>query len=255
MFHNSQSRFRPVLTADTGGESNLNRATRLFYSKTVDTSKLVRERTPKASLRLQNKKVLELSFVITLFLLIGGFQAGRQFALSTVVPDKVDITIEVEDIPLTQQLKLPPPPARPAVPIPTEDEAVPEDLTIATTEINLSDIPPPPPPPDEEDDLPIFFAYDEPPEIVGGLASLQRYLKYPRLAQAAGIEGIVFVKVLVGTDGKTEHAEILQAKPSDMGFEESAIEALHKVKWVPARQRDKKIRVWVSIPVHFKLVS
>ena len=255
MFLNRKSRFRPVLSVGNHRESPLNRETREFFSKIVNKKTLLKEKAPKANLKLANKKVLEFSFMITLVLLIGAFQVAKQVRLSAAATKTVDIIIEVADIPVTQQFKQPPPPIRPTVPIPTEDEAIPEDVTIASTEINLSDILPPPPPPDEDGGPQIFIAYDEPPEIIGGLASLQKHLKYPRLAHAAGLEGIVFVKVLVGLDGKTEKAEVIQSKPADMGFEESATEALKKVKWIPAKQRDKYIRVWVSIPVQFKLVS
>ena len=42
-----------------------------------------------------------------------------------------NVTIEVADIPPTEQIRnLPTPPARPAVPVPTESELVPEDITI-----------------------------------------------------------------------------------------------------------------------------
>ncbi|MCG8608513.1 energy transducer TonB [bacterium] len=256
MFKSHQSNFRPVLNVERGEESNLNKATRQFFSQHINGVNLIKDKNPKANLRLQNRKVFELSLAATLVVLITGFQIGKQFGFSTELPEKVDLQIEVEDIPITQQFRLPPPPVRPVVPVPTEDESIPEDLTIASTEISLSDIPPPPGPPAEEDgEPPIFFAYDEPPEMIGGLGSLQKHLKYPKLAHAAGVEGVVFVKVLVGVDGSTERTEILQAKPSNMGFEESAQAALKKVKWVPAKQRDRKIRVWVSIPVAFKLVS
>ena len=119
--------------------------------------------------------------------------------------------------------------------------------------MDLSEIPPPPEPPDEG--VPVFIAYDEAPQIVGGMSALQKHLKYPRMAHISGLEGVVVVKVLVGLDGKTERAEILKAKPANMGFEESAMEALKKVKWRPAKQRDRDIRVWVAIPVQFSLIS
>ncbi|MFQ5751720.1 MAG: energy transducer TonB [bacterium] len=255
MIRNKKGGFGPFLNSENRNESELNRNTREFFSATVDSNKLIKSKQPHANLKLQNKKVFEISFVISLLLLIGTFQLIKQFSLSAATPTSVDITIEVADIPVTEQFKQPPPPVRPSMPIPSEEESIPEDLTIASTDIDLSIIPPPPSPPDEDDELPIFVAYDEPPEIIGGLAALQKYLKYPRLAQVAGLEGIVFVKVLVGVNGKTEKTEIIRAKPANMGFEESAMEAIQKVKWHPAKQRDRKIRVWVSIPVQFKLVS
>lgn len=245
--------FRPSLADIPTGESQINIATREFFSQIVDSKDLVHGKERHADLKRQNRQVFEVCFAATLFLLIVSFQVARQFSVSSAAITQPEIKIEVADIPPTQQIKQSAPPPRPTVPVPTESEEIPEDLTIASTEIDLTQIPPPPPPPEEE--LPIFVAYDEPPQIIGGMGELQKHLKYPRLAQAAGIEGIVFLKVLVSTAGVAEKVEVLRAKPENMGFEESAMNALQKVKWEPAKQRDRKIRVWVSIPVQFKLIS
>ncbi len=234
-------------------ESALDRKTRQYFSEKMTGMNIVRQKRDQANLKLAYRKTVEICSIFALTLVIGTAQVGRLFSLSTVAPQQVDIKIEVADIPATEQIHRPPAPPRPSVPIPTESEDVPEDMTIASTEIDLSDIPAPPAPPD--DDANIFVAYDEPPEIVGGLQALSKHLKYPRVARAAGLEGVVFVKVLVGVDGKAERSEVIQAKPANMGFEESALSALQKVSWLPAKQRDRKIRVWVSMPVQFKLVS
>jgi len=246
--------FSPFKGTAEAKESHLNRSTREYFSKTVDFGKLVTKKAAPANLKLYRKKVLELSLVVTLVMLVVSVQIARQFGFTAEPVDKVEVKIEVADIPPTEQTRRPPPPPRPSIPIPTEAESVPEDVTIASTDIDLSEIPPPPAPP-EENEFPVFVAYDEPPRIIGGMAALQRQLEYPRIARQSGVEGIVFVKVLVGADGETEKTEILQARPPDMGFEESAKDALQKVKWQPARQRDRNIRVWVTIPVQFQLVS
>jgi len=232
-------------------ESKINRETRQFFTDTIDNTILVKKRSPKANLRLQYKKIYEVALVVALILMITTFQLAGQFSLAPTSLSKVDFKIEVADIPVTEQFRKPSPPPRPTIPIPTEEESIPEDLTIALTEIDLTNIPPPPPPPEDEEL--IFVAYDKPPEIIGGFAKLQKYLKYPMLAWKSGIEGIVFIKVTIGVDGRTECVEIIKAKPANCGFEESAVEAIKKVRWEPAKQRDKKIRVWVTIPVEFKL--
>jgi len=141
---------------------------------------------------------------------------------------------------------------RPSISVPTEDESIPEDLTISLTDFDLSDILLLSAP-SEDDDL-IFVVYDKAPEIIGGFAELQRHLKYPQLAACADLEGKVFVKVLVGVDGRTEKTEIIMVKPRNAGFEESAMEAFRKVKWKLVLQRDKKVCVWISFPVMFKLL-
>ncbi|MFQ5864551.1 MAG: energy transducer TonB [bacterium] len=234
-------------------ESKINCETRQFFSDTVDTALLVKHKSPKVNLKLRYKRLYEFTLAVTLLLFITAFQLAKQFSLAPEALSQVDVNIEVADIPVTEQIRRPPPPVRPTVPVPTEEESIPEDVTIASTEIDFSEIPPPPPPPQEDGGLPIFVAYDEAPQIIGGFAELQKHLKYPQIAEKARIEGIVFVKVIIGVDGRTESVEIIKAKPANIGFEESAMEAVKKVKWTPAKQRDKKVRVWVTIPVQFQL--
>ena len=252
MLINKRSGFSPFKISNEDKESSEINATKDYFSELIARQKLTRHKSAEVDIKRRYKKVLEASFAIALALTVFMFQAARLFSLNVVAVEKVDVKIEVSDIPVTQQFRKPPPPLRPSVPVPTEDESIPEDLTISLTELDLSDIPPPPAPP-EEDDM-IFVAYDKAPEIIGGFAELQRHLKYPRLAAHANLEGRVFVKVLVGVDGRSEKTEIIKAMPKNAGFEESAMNALRKVKWKPAQQRDKKVRVWISFPVMFKLL-
>ena len=154
---------------------------------------------------------------------------------------------------LSVSFQKPPPPARPGVPVPSVGEFIPEDLTIATTEIDFSDIPPPPDPGLEDGEVSFFVEYDKPPKVIGGFAEIQKHLKYPMVARKVGIEGIVFVRVLVGVDGRTEKMECIKAEPAKMGFEASAKEAIKQVRWEPAEQHDKKVRVWLTIPIKFSL--
>lgn len=254
MLLNRQRAFSALKATAHKKESALNEMTRKHFSAKLAGKKLMRTKTPEANLKFSYRKALEVSLAATLVLLLLLSHLARQLTFAAQRTDNVDIQIEVADIPPTEQFHRPPPPPRPSIPLPTESEDVPVDVTIATTELDLSDLPPPPEPP-EEGELPIFIAYDEPPRIIGGISALMKHLHYPRLAQASGVEGVVFVKVLVTATGVTERTEILKAKPANIGFEEAAMRALKKVKWHPARQRDKKIRVWVSIPVQFKLVS
>jgi len=253
MLRNKKGGFGPFTDLYGTAERKSKDKTGEYFAEIVDFSRIPRKKSGDADLKLHSTKVMQISFVSTLLFLILTFQLARTITIDTATTGPVDIKIEVADIPPTEQFRKPPPPPRPSVPIPTEEESVPEDLTIASTDIDMSAIPPPPPPPEEE--LPVFIAYDEAPRIIGGFAALQKYLKYPRVAQQAGVEGIVFVKVLVGIDGATEQTSIIKAKPANMGFEESAMNAIQKIKWVPAKQRDRNIRVWVSIPVEFRLIN
>jgi periplasmic protein TonB len=199
------------------------------------------------------KKILEISMLFALMLMIVMFQAFKRFDQKSSIIQEKEIVINVDEIPLTEQIKRPPPPARPSVPIPTEDEDVPEDLTIDETEIDFNEEPPPaPPPPKEAEETPFFVPYDSRPEIIGGMAEVKKYLKYPEIARRAGVAGTVFVQVLVDIQGNVIDTKVIKSLGNN-GCDEAAIIALKKVKWKPALQRDKPVQVWIGIPVVFQL--
>ncbi len=209
------------------------------------------KKNPEANLKLKYNKVLELGMLGSLFALVLLFQFLRVIDLEAVETETKEIQIEVADIPPTEQFKRPPPPPKPSIPIPSESEDIPEDLTIEATTLDLSDIPPPPPPPEEDGDM-IFVPYDEPPSPIGGFGSIQKALKYPEIARKAGIEGKVIIQVLVSEKGKVIKTRIIKSL-GHSGCDEAAVKAIRGVKWKPALQRDKPVKVWVAIPVIFRL--
>ncbi|MFQ5485284.1 MAG: energy transducer TonB [Desulfobacterales bacterium] len=200
------------------------------------------------------RKTLECAHLVALSSVILVVQLIRGFEIKTREVQPVLIKIAVEEIPVTEQVRRPPPPPRPSVPIPTEEEAVPEDVTISSTQLDLAVLPPPPPAP-AADAAPIFVAYDTPPQPIGGLAALYKNLVYPEVALRAGIETLVVIRVLVNVNGRVEDVQILKDSGNKMGFEEATLKAVHKLKWQPAMQRDRPVRVWVTIPVQFKRTS
>ena len=210
------------------------------------------KKNPDANLKLKYRKVFEFSLVLSLFMMVILFQSLRAISLEATKTETPDIKIEVADIPPTEQIKRPPPPPKPSIPIPTESEDVPEDLTIETTEVDLTDIPPPPAPPEEDDEMNIFVPYDEAPFPIGGFPAIQRALKYPEIARKAGIEGRVIVQVLVSAKGRVIKTRVIKSL-GHSGCDEAAVKAIKTVKWKPALQRDKPVKVWVAIPVIFKL--
>ncbi|MBD3288749.1 TonB family protein [candidate division KSB1 bacterium] len=214
---------------------------------------LSREKNPEADLKVRYKRIIEVGLVLALILCIVLLQAFKKFETRELEKKEVDIKIEVEEIPQTEQVKMPPPPARPAVPIETESDEIPEDETIEITDLDLTELPPPPPPPPtDEDAATIFVPYDEPPQPIGGFAAIQRNLKYPEIARKAGVEGRVMVHVQIDEQGNVVNTKILVSLGNN-GCDEAAIEAIKSVNWKPAMQRDRPVKVWVAIPVVFKL--
>ncbi len=210
---------------------------------------------PEANLKLGYRKALELGLIGSLFLNIVLFHAAPELAIGTGYSGAEKLDIVVEEIPPTEQVFRPPPPPRPSVPIPVENEEIPEDLTIEPTELELADIPPPPPPPETQSIYKeyVFIAYDEAPTPIGGFRAIQKHLKYPEIARRAGIEARVVIGVLIDEEGNPVKTQVLLPAGGSMGFEKAACTALESVKWNPARQRDRPVKVWVSVPVNFRL--
>jgi len=207
---------------------------------------------PETSLKLQYRRILETGLVISLILhifIMLGFKkaearAGRK--LSTLA------ALQVEEIPQTQQEKSAPAPSRPSVPIASENEDLLEDETIEETLFDeFADAPPPPEPP-VDDTVPTFVAHDEEPIPIGGMGAIQSKLVYPEIALRAGVEGTVLVHAQVDVDGLVKRTLIAKSLGPN-GCDQAAENAIKSVKWIPAKQRDKAVRVWVMVPVIFKL--
>ena len=113
------------------------------------------KKDPEADLALKYRKVLEISTIFALLIMIATFYAFKKFEVGTTLPESVDIKIEMIEIPPTEQIQRPPPPARPSIPIEAEDDEMLDDVTIEETEVVFEardDTPPPPP--DEDDGIP-----------------------------------------------------------------------------------------------------
>jgi TonB family protein len=76
---------------------------------------------------------------------------------------------------------------------------------------------------------------------------------YPRLAQQAGIEGVVFVSVLIDTTGVVIDVKIAKSSGTNAGLEEAAVDAAWKNTFTPALQCGKPIRVWATFDFRFKI--
>lgn len=149
-----------------------------------------------------------------------------------------------------EDFELPPPPQeidQPVIPMAAEEgEEVDEETEIAPTSFDrIENLPPPPPPPSES--ASDFYAFDEPPMLI-------RYVppQYPQLAQDAGIEGTVLIRVVIGVDGKVEQASVIQSDVTT-AMERSALAAAKKFLFKPAKQRTVPVRASMAVPIRFKI--
>jgi TonB family protein len=83
--------------------------------------------------------------------------------------------------------------------------------------------------------------------------------KYPELARRAGVEGTVWLKVLVSDEGKVKDVSVIKVssnlknRGTPVGLPEAAMEAARQWTFKPAMLDNKPVQLWVTIPFAFKL--
>ncbi len=212
------------------------------------------KKEPKANLRSQYAKVLEISMIVAISLSIVAFRFFPDFKPDHQLKVEDQEIIEFEDIDHTRQEEKPPPPPRPPIAIEAPTDDVLDNIDFFSSELDLlEDVPPPAPPPAEDDDEfgAYFVAVETMPEIIGGIQSLARNLVYPELARRAGVEGTVFILAYVDEKGTVQRTEI--ARGIGAGCDEAAAEAVAKAKFKPGLQRGQPVKVRVMVPVRFSL--
>ena len=190
--------------------------------------------------------VVRLTTLIGISLVILNFLLFPRFGNTLEFEDIEQVIIENIDIPQTQQIDNTPPPARPSIPVPSDDEDIADDLTLDELDFDdFSNLDAPPPPPSGP--KVVFIPYDDPPVAMSPIRP-----RYPEIAQEAGIEGVVVVQAFIDEKGRVKETLILKGVPNT-GLDEAAMEAIRKTRFRPAKQRERAVGVWISIPVNFRL--
>ena len=197
-------------------------------------------------LKLKYPIIIRLTTLIGIVLVILNFLIFPRF-VNTLSFETVDqLIIENIDIPQTQQIDNTPPPARPSIPVPSDDEDIADDLTLDELDFDdFSNMDAPPPPPSGP--KVVFIPYDDPPVAMAPIRPI-----YPEIAQEAGIEGVIVVQAFIDEKGRVKETQILKGVPNT-GLDEAAMEAIRKTRFKPAKQRERSVGVWISIPVNFRL--
>ena len=201
----------------------------------------------------------------------------------------VDEDFEIEPPRTAEPPKPPPPPPPPVIEeVPEEeildDEEQPEfqsqditedDIVEAPPEDTTKAAPPPPPPPPPPKEEEIFQIVEQMPRFPGcedkstkaekdkcSQEKLMQYiynnLKYPSIARENGIEGRAVIRFVVDKNGKVSDVKILRDIGGGCG--EAAAKVIKSMnnmskKWVPGRQGGRKVKVYYTLPVIFKLTG
>ncbi|MGB1404804.1 MAG: energy transducer TonB, partial [Flavobacteriaceae bacterium] len=187
----------------------------------------------------------------------------------------IDVDDELdEEIPITEQLKTPPPPPPPPPPAPevievVEDEEEVEETVIESTETNEDEIVEVVEVIEEEfEDVDVPFAVIEDVPIFPGCEKvakserrncfqeqmnkhIRKNFRYPEIAQEMGIQGRVYVNFIIAKDGSISN---IRMRGPDKNLEAEAQRIISKLpQMTPGKQRGRAVRVPFSIPITFRL--
>ncbi len=180
---------------------------------------------------------LERAVVVTLALLIVFFVAFKEVHVQRSKPAPVVIkALAVEEVPATRQGARRPPPKRPAVPIPSESEDLPEDETIEETTLQ------------EGSGERVSEGRSE--GVGGEVLYLPRTIRdvipeYPEKLRGK-VKGVVKLMLEVGPDGRVQKVLVVENSTGSRVLEAAAVKAAKQcLFWPPRDAKGRPVSVWV----------
>ncbi len=218
------------------------------------------KKNPEANLEKKRAGFIFVGLVFSLAVVLLAFEYTTYDKTSSELGSLSLDLIEEEIVPIAQvQPPPPPPPPKPTtvIEIVDDEEDIEEELEVMDLEVDEdTDIEIMEMPAEEVEEEEIFTIVEQMPEFPGGEAELFKYLgnniKYPTMAQDAGIQGVVFVTFVVEKNGEVTGARVLRGIGG--GCDEEALRVVKSMpKWKPGEQRGKKVKVQYNVPVRFTL--
>jgi len=224
------------------------------------------KKSDEASLEKKKGVFFQLGLVITLSLILIGFE----WTSSGLSENRFDIgegdVIDEEIIPVTRQEK-PEPKSLPKPPKVTEVLNIVEDNVIIENELILDDLESDQDEEvqildfdvadEEEEEAEIFYIVEDMPSFKGkGLNGFRNWvmknLQYPEIAAENGISGTVYVQFVVEPTGMVNKVTIMRSV--DPSLDKEAIRVVKtSPKWTAGKQRGKPVRVAFTFPIKFVL--
>ncbi|HXT70188.1 MAG TPA: energy transducer TonB [Vicinamibacterales bacterium] len=96
-----------------------------------------------------------------------------------------------------------------------------------------------------------------PPVRVGGDIKEPKKIKdvkpvYPEEAQRAGVQGIVIIETVIGTDGTVQQAQVLRPVPI---LDKAALDAVMQWRYTPTLLNGEPVEVIMTVTVTFSLTE
>ena len=228
------------------------------------------KKNPKADVGRNSTLYFVIGLAAVLALVYGAmewkkYDKANDYDISMNVEDQLD-----EEVPMTEQIKTPPPPPPPAAPEVievVEDEEEVEETIIESTEtreevIEIEEVEVE----EVEEDISVPFAVIEDVPVFPGCEGasdkkacfqekmqdhIRRNFRYPEIAQEMGVQGRVSVIFVIQKDGSIGN---IRMRGPDKNLEAEALRIIEKLpKMTPGKQRGRPVKVPFSIPITFKL--
>ena len=230
------------------------------------------KKNPKAALTKNSNLYFAIGLVIILFISWRAIE-WKTYDRSGYGYESLNIDDEDdEEIPITEQIKTPPPPPPPP-PAPeiievVEDEEEIEETIIESTETDQEEIVEIVEVEEEFEDVDVPFAVIEDVPIYPGCERvakskrrdcfqeqinkhIRKNFRYPEIAQEMGIQGRVYVNFVIDKDGSITS---IRMRGPDKNLEKEAQRIIAKLpRMTPGKQRGRAVRVPFSIPITFRL--
>src|SRR5210317_239104 len=230
------------------------------------------KKNPKADLNRNSSLYFVLGLLVVLLLVWGAFEwktydEMNNYDISLNVEDQLD-----EEVPMTEQIKTPPPPPPPAAPEVievVEDEEEVEETIIESTEtsqeeevieieeVEVEEI---------DEDISVPFAVIEDVPVFPGCEGasdkkscfqeqmqkhIRKHFRYPEIAQEMGVQGRVNVMFVIQKDGSIGG---IRMRGPDKNLEAEALRIIELLPdMTPGKQRGRPVKVPFSIPITFRL--
>jgi protein TonB len=105
--------------------------------------------------------------------------------------------------------------------------------------------PPPPPAPPAPKQVYVVGGDIRPPQKIRDIAP-----RYPAIAQASRVEGIVILEALISEDGSVQNVKVLRGKPL---LDDAATEAVRQWRFTPPLLNGQPVPVVMTVTVSFSL--
>ncbi len=230
------------------------------------------KKNPKADINRNSGLYFAIGLAFTMFVVWRALEWKKydevvNYDIALNVEDQLD-----EEVPMTEQIKTPPPPPPPAAPEVievVEDEEEVEETVIESTEtsqeeevieieeVEVEEI---------DEDISVPFAVIEDVPVFPGCEGasdkkacfqqqmqkhIRKHFRYPEIAQEMGVQGRVNVMFVIQKDGSISG---IRMRGPDKNLEAEALRIIELLpNMTPGKQRGRPVKVPFSIPITFRL--